>query len=141
MLSRCDAQPSPLRDIANSSGLSCRASENKDIQITREKFLIFGTRREIKNLSCCTCIAGSVVRIKRDLSQVVPSRSGKLCNYAWGHSCARMESGTVARQNYSVQSRADGEKIVKANEKTLAKSGEWEKRREEGGKRKAMRKR
>lgn len=32
-----------------------------------------------------------------------------------------MESGTVARQNYSVQSRADGEKVVKANEKTLAK--------------------
>lgn len=30
-----------------------------------------------------------------------------------------MESGTVARQNYSVQSRADGEKVVKTNEKTL----------------------
>jgi len=31
-----------------------------------------------------------------------------------------MENGTVA-QNYSVQSRADAEKIVKANEKMLAK--------------------
>jgi len=32
-----------------------------------------------------------------------------------------MESGTVARQNYSVQSRADGERVVKANGKTLAR--------------------
>lgn len=57
-----------------------------------------------------------------------------------------MESGTVARQNYSAQSRADAEKVVKANEKTLAEwVGEEERNRsmrwEEGGKRKAMRKR
>lgn len=44
---------------------------------------------------------------------------------------------TVARQNYSAQSRADVEKIVKVNEKMLARTGEWEKKRESdaGGKR------
>ena len=51
-----------------------------------------------------------------------------------------MESGTVARQNYSVQSRADGEKVVKANGKTLVRGRRRESRlwcgrkREESGK-------
>lgn len=48
--------------------------------------------------------------------------AGKLCNYARraASSRERTESETATRQSYSVQSRADGSKVLKANEKTSA---------------------
>lgn len=62
----------------------------------------------------------------KELNGFSPSHPAAVENYIITHSVEsslrkNKKWNRAARQNYSVQSRADREKLVKVNEKTLAK--------------------